>query len=204
MPVARLPKPAEPQDLATLLSSPDAAEAGSQPTQPAPPYLPSYTNSYGQAPVQVNNGTVYNGTSSVVPQYMANPSSRTPQAELRRIDPEGLCAAGRQLLQQPLYPSAAPEVVSAQDYQRQQILAATQRAESQPLPITAVPQQEIYGPYVPYVPASQNAGYTPSPVPVQLGDNSPGPTVRHKPRSRTSCPPRATCRTLAPVPTPAQ
>ncbi len=176
MPVARLPKPAEPQDLATLLSSPDTAEAGSQPTQPAPPYLPSYTNSYGQAPVQVNNGTVYNGTSSVVPQYMANPSSRTPQegsggSTLKDYVPQAAT------VRQPLYPSAAPEIVSAQDYQRQQILAATQRAESQPLPITAVPQQETYGPYVPYVPASQNAGYTPSPVPVQLGDRSPRPEV---------------------------
>jgi tetratricopeptide (TPR) repeat protein len=175
MPVARLPKPAEPQDLATLLSRPDAAEAGSQPTQPAPPYLPSYTNSYGQAPVQVNNGTVYNGTSSVVPQYMANPSSRTPQessgSTLKDYVPQAAT------VQQPLYPSAAPEVVSAQDYQRQQILAATQLAESQPLPITAVPQQEIYGPYVPYVSASQNAGYTPSLVQVQLGDHSPRPEV---------------------------
>ncbi len=178
MPVARLPKPAEPQDLATLLSNPDAADAGSQPTQPAQPYLPSYTNSYGQAPVQVNmnNGNVYNGTSSVVPQYMANPSSRTPQqgsggSTLKDYVPQAAT------VQPPLYPSAAaPEMVSAQDYQRQQILAATQQAESQPLPITTTaPQQEVYGPYVPFVPSSQNAGYTPSPVPVQLGDNSPRP-----------------------------
>ena len=46
------------------------------------------------------------------------------------------------------------------------------------LPITATPQQDIYGPYVPYVPPT--SGYTPSPVPVQLGDNSPkvGPAQR--------------------------
>jgi len=200
MPVARLPKPAEPQDLATLLGTPDAADAASQPSQPAQPYLPSYTNSYGQAPVQVNmnNGNVYNGTSSVVPQYMANPSSRTPQqgsggSTLKDYVPQAAT------VQPQLYPSAAPEIVSTQDYQRQQILAATQQAELQPLPITAAPpQQEVYGPYVPYVPGSQNAGYTPSPVPIQLGDNSPRPapaqaevtdvlpTARYVPNARPS------------------
>ncbi len=198
MPVTRLPKPAEPQDLATLLSSPDAADAVSQPTQPSPPYLPSFTNSYGQAPVQVNNGSVYNGTSSVVPQYMANPDSRSPQqgsggSTLKDYVPQAAA------VQQPLYPSAAAqEIVSAQDYQRRQILAATQQAESQPLPITVAPPQEIYGPYVPYAPSSQNAGYTPSPVPVQLGDNSPRPapsqaevtdvlpTARYMPNARPS------------------
>ena len=177
MPVARLPKPAEPQDLATLLSTPDSADAGTHPTQPAPPYLPSYSNSYGQAPVQVNNGSVYiyNGTSSVVPQYMANPSSRSQQqgsggSTLKDYVPQAAA------VQSPVYPAAAQEIVSAQDYQRRQILAATQQAESQPLPITVdPPQQEVYGPYVPYTPLSQNAGYTPSPVAVQLGDSSPRP-----------------------------
>lgn len=32
---------------------------------------------------------------------------------------------------------------------------------------------EVYGPYVPYVPPAQNTGYTPTPVPVQLGDATP-------------------------------
>jgi hypothetical protein len=35
------------------------------------------------------------------------------------------------------------------------------------------PQQEAYGPYVPYVPSSQGAGFTPSPVSIQLGDSTP-------------------------------
>ena len=34
-------------------------------------------------------------------------------------------------------------------------------------------RQEVYGPYVPYVPPVQNSLYTPTPVPVQLGDATP-------------------------------
>jgi hypothetical protein len=42
------------------------------------------------------------------------------------------------------------------------------------------PKQEVYGPYVPYVASSQGAGFTPSPVSVQLGDSTPkaGPVQR--------------------------
>src|SRR6202042_1635831 len=41
--------------------------------QPAQPYLPSFGNVNGQAPVQLQ-GKSYNGQSSVVPPYMGNPN----------------------------------------------------------------------------------------------------------------------------------
>ena len=52
MPVARLPKPVEPQDLATLLRSSDDRVGTQQNAQPAQPYLPSFGNVNGQAPVE--------------------------------------------------------------------------------------------------------------------------------------------------------
>lgn len=74
------------------------------------------------------------------------------------------------------------------EYQRQQIARLTGQAQSH-LPITLVPQEEIYGPYVPYVAPVQTAsprpvtsdpvaqspgwGYTPTPVRVQLGGSMP-------------------------------
>jgi predicted Zn-dependent protease len=184
-PVTRLPTPAQPQDLATLLSSPDgsALDAGAQSSAPAQPYLPSYSNAYGQAPVQVE------GRSDVVPSYMANPSYRNAQpgpgrSTLGNYIPEssntqpplGLPANGNNsALAEPLYTDSQAQQNSAQNYQRQQIERLTQQAESEDPPLLTVqPQQEeVYGAYVPYTPQTQNAGYTPSPVPVQLGDNSP-------------------------------
>ncbi|SNS49009.1 Tetratricopeptide repeat-containing protein [Granulicella rosea] len=69
----RLPNGASAQDLSTLLQP---SKADEQPTPPPPPvetqpYLPSYTNSFGQPPVMVT-------PSPTVPSYMASPTPRTP------------------------------------------------------------------------------------------------------------------------------
>ncbi|HEY6376876.1 MAG TPA: cellulose synthase subunit BcsC-related outer membrane protein, partial [Edaphobacter sp.] len=203
VPVARLPKPAEPQDLATLLSAPDpnGQDPAAQPAPPAQPYLPNYSNIYGQAPVQLSP------QSSVVPSYMANPASRNrkqAQSTLGNYVPQAAATSPPLAINSPLQsasmspysPAATPGDLSSQDYQRQQILRLTQEAQAQQPPISAAPQ-ETYGPYVPYVSPTQYAGYTPSPVPVQLGDNSPRvtppqrdvtdvlPTARYMPNART-------------------
>jgi len=203
VPVARLPKPAEPQDLATLLSKPDpnSSEPAAPPPPPAQPYLPNYNNVYGQAPVQLSP------QSSAVPSYMANPAPRiarqtrstlgdyVPQAAA--VSPPPIANSPLQLASEsPYSPATVPGDLSSQDFQRQQIMRLTQEAQAQQPPITAAPQ-ETYGPYVPYVPPAQSYGYTPSPVPIQLGDNSPRnappqhdvtdvlPTARYMPNART-------------------
>jgi cellulose synthase operon protein C len=202
VPVARLPKPAEPQDLATLLSTPDpnGQDPAAQPAPPPPPYLPNYTNIYGQAPVQVSP------QSSVVPSYMANPASRNTKranSTLGDYVPQAATTSPPLITSPPLQsastspysPAATTGDLSSQDFQRQQILRLTQEAQAEQPPISAAPQ-ETYGPYVPYAPPTQYAGYTPSPVPVQLGDNSPRvappqrdvtdvlPTARYMPNAR--------------------
>jgi len=203
VPIARLPKPAEPQDLATLLSTsdPNSLDPAAAPAPPAQPYLPNYNNIYGQAPVQLSP------QSSVVPSYMANPASRNsrqtqptlgdyvPQASTVSPPP----AANSPLLSASTSPyslAATPGDLSSQDFQRQQITRLTQQAQAEQPPISAAPQ-ETYGPYVPYVSPTQSYGYTLSPVPVQLGDNSPHaappqrdvtdvlPTARYMPNART-------------------
>jgi tetratricopeptide (TPR) repeat protein len=193
-PVARLPKPAQPQDLATLLSTPDSTAAGSESTAPAPPYLPSFNNVYGQAPVQVQ------GNSNVVPSYMANPGYRAgqPKATLGNYVPEASNSQPPVGSAENPYMASAQSGITSQDYQREQILRLTQQAESQaPPPLTTQPQ-DVYGPYVPYVAPAQTAGFTPSPVPIELGDSSPRitppqpevtdvlPTARYMPNAQTA------------------
>lgn len=170
-PIVRLPAAAQPQDLATLLSSPDGNNgvvSGAQAPVPSP-YLPSYSNAYGQAPVQIQ------GNSNIVPSYMANPSSRAQQNRSNTLGnyvPQGYVVPA---------PSANDSyIASAHDFQRQQIARLTHQAQADTSyqtaseePITTLPngQGEVYGPYVPYTAPAQNAGYSPSPVPVQLGEN---------------------------------
>jgi tetratricopeptide (TPR) repeat protein len=215
LPVTRLPKPVDPQDLASLLrSSDDATATVPQPTQPAQPYLPSYGNMNGQAPVQIT-GRGYNGQSSVVPQYMGNPESRTTRAASRSrlgdyapqaaavsppppggglppLDPTG-GAANTYSAYTPL-PSSSPSGAQGDSpYLEQRAQANQQQLNQQQR--TVIPQQDIYGPYVPYVP--QTYGFTPSPVPVQLGDATPHsgpaqrdvtdvlPTARYMPNARS-------------------
>jgi hypothetical protein len=78
--------------------------------------------------------------------------------------------------------------------------------------LTATPAQEVYGPYVPYIPPTSYvpaaSGYTPTPVAVQLGDNSPKigpaqrdvtdvlPTARYVPNARSQ---RANAKVSAPL-----
>jgi cellulose synthase operon protein C len=211
MPVARLPKPVEPQDLATLLRSSDDTVSTQQNTQPAQPYLPSFGNVNGQAPVQLQ-GKSYNGQSSVVPPYMGNPNRTqtatrstlgdySPQASGGPPPPlrgGGIPATEPTLSVSNTIPSSPSRTPGDSSYLEQS--RPTSRQQSQQvqmqLPITATPQQDIYGPYVPYVPPT--SGYTPSPVPVQLGDSSPKigpaqreltdvlPTARYVPNARTA------------------
>ena len=174
LPVARLPKPAEPQDLATLLRSTDDTAGGMQQnSQPAQPYLPSYGNVNGQAPVQIQK-QVYNGQSSVVPLYMGNPSRKTQMANagsgVGGYVPQasgGPPPSGGGI--PPTQPTAAASNLNPSSPSQTQgdssYLAQQRRQTSQ------VQQSEIYGPYVPYVPPT--SGYTPTPVPVQLGDATP-------------------------------
>lgn len=173
MPVTRLPGPSQSQDLASLLSTPgnEGMDAGqqAQATPPAAPYLPNYGNAYGQAPVQVPGSSPYTGSS--VPSYMANPEARSAQrsgakTRLRDYVPQG---AGGSLSnegnggQSQNTPDPSPYSPGDPSY-----VASTS-------PRHAIPQSQadIYGPYVPYIPSTQNSGYTPSPVPLQLGDNTP-------------------------------
>jgi tetratricopeptide (TPR) repeat protein len=212
LPVARLPKPVEPQDLATLLrGSDDAVGSTPQNTQPAQPYLPSFGNVNGQAPVQLQ-GKSYNGQSSVVPPYMGNPNRTqtatrstlgdyTPQASGGPPPPlrEGGIPATQPTLSASNTISPSPSRTPGDSSYLEQPRPAAQQTNEQAqmhLPLTATPQQDIYGPYVPYVPPT--SGYTPTPVPVQLGDNSPKigpaqrevtdvlPTARYVPNARTA------------------
>ncbi len=68
-PVAKLPK-AQNEDLASLLA-PGSDVSGASSAPPPPPYLPSYSNAYGQAPVVVPSGMAAGGD---------NPSSYPAQA----------------------------------------------------------------------------------------------------------------------------
>jgi cellulose synthase operon protein C len=217
MPVARLPKPAQPQDLATLLSSPEAMDAPAQEAPVPRPYLPSYGNVNGTAPVQIS--TPGYPSSSVVPPYMTNPAYRTaPQnSTLGGYVPYNPQAAnavtpasnfnGASALNSGSYASTPAQGGTYQDYQRQQIQRLTEQAQQeQPLtltpqdaPLQIAQQQETFGPYVPYMPpTTQNYGYTPSPVPIQLGDSTPRisppqrdvtdvlPTAKYVPNARAS------------------
>ncbi len=58
-PVAKLPSPVN-TDLASLLA-PGSDIAGGSAGPAPPPYLPSYNNAYGQAPVVISNGAAANG-----------------------------------------------------------------------------------------------------------------------------------------------
>lgn len=172
---AKLPSASQSQDLATLLGAPattDLDASGAAP--PARPYLPNYSNAYGEAPVQLP------GT-AVVPSYMANPSSRpagartgkgtlkdyVPQATLTpapALDATDATSPSQASTLPPLFPTNSGPLSSAPAPEQQQTALAPPRPRS---------QADIYGPYVPYASAGSQTGYTPSAVPVQLGDNSP-------------------------------
>ena len=253
----RLPSATQSQDLASLLGPGAPNDNGAVVDSygvgaPPRPYLPSYSNSYGQAPVDLSNNNLPNtnfpnssgmsqpayapqgaaplsypesaypppsqsapGYGSAVPSYMTNPSppqqfnpaqrdqSKQPSGSRLKdyVPPQVELPAGGYTIpqQMPLpgnpqnrsaMPSAEPAQSDAsgpdeQAYQRQQIQRLTRQAQgSNPgtVPLTLQPadpsassdqKQDVYGPYVPYVPPAQSSLSAPSPVPVQLGDATP-------------------------------
>lgn len=167
---------AQQQDLASLLApGNDAANSsGNVLTIDAPPerpYLPSYGNLYGQAPVVITPEGTPAGN-AIVPSYMTNPayqqqevprgvqreSMPQPSRSVRKlgdyvpqasVSPEGSSSAVAQADAQPDYLS----------FQREQIRRATTRAEQAgtsalltPGAIIAANNGQVYGPYVPYLP----------------------------------------------------
>jgi tetratricopeptide (TPR) repeat protein len=221
----RLPNAGQSQDLASLLgpgAAPDtpAAENSSveeERAQPARPYLPTYSNSYGTAPVELGSASQQQGYGNAVPPYMTNPGATdryqasqpapTRRSTLKDYVPSTEQPAGGYTIpqEQPRQPQlqdqSRPPAGTVEDsaeqqaYRQQQIQRLTQQAQRETPyvfesegPLTAAPAQKtnqaagtgdsgqagvVYGPYVPYVPPSQNSLYAPSPVPVQLGDATP-------------------------------
>ncbi|SEC51189.1 cellulose biosynthesis protein BcsC [Terriglobus roseus] len=148
-----LPSPTSAQDLASLLApgQEDRNADGTRMTQaPARPYLPSMTNAYGQAPVQIGAGSPQPGvagqgeyalpTSSApaVPEYMANPNSTvrtTPTTQRLRdykpVDPS-TTPAGGYMIYPGISQNYAPPQVTNQGLDR--TLTAS---DSLPLPRTS-------------------------------------------------------------------
>ncbi len=171
-PAVRLPSATQSQDLATLLSTGDIQQTAAQTSaqtnsQPARPYLPTYGNLSGEAPVQFSPNPA-SSTRDVVPSYMSNPaggrattaSPPNRPSTLKDYVPEASAPS-------PTYTSAPPRSANNLTYPPSQITGTT-TAGTQPKSAA-----EIYGPYVPYPPSTENVGFAPSPVPIQLGDNSP-------------------------------
>jgi tetratricopeptide (TPR) repeat protein len=71
LPVVPQPSHKRPRDLATLLDNIDAPQVAPQ-SKPDPLFLPSYSNVYGNAPVQV---PLQPSGANVVPPFMTNPDS---------------------------------------------------------------------------------------------------------------------------------
>jgi tetratricopeptide (TPR) repeat protein len=155
-----------PQDLAALLgpgggsdtAAAAQAAAETEPAAPARPYLPSYENAYGTAPVQLGQfpGNAPNSQSAqvpmqnAVPAYMANPNAQPPANRPSTLkdyvpqsaieEPQGGYAIPRE---QPLppqsYAQTAPSAGGSYPdnqaaYQRQQIQQLTRQAQIQGLP----------------------------------------------------------------------
>jgi len=130
-PVASLPAPSHPKDLASLLSTPDS-------TTPAHPYLPSYNGTDAVAQEEDN--------SNIVPSYMSTPANRTAKP-------------------------AAPGRTTAENSQPE--------ALNSPVPAGPPTQQDVFGPYVPYVaPTQAVAAQSPEASGIQ-------PTARHMPNTET-------------------
>ena len=186
LPTPRLPSAAQPQDLASLLSGSGSSSGeekldGGQSAQSDHPYLPNYGNLSGEPPVTLGAGS-YSPQSSVVPPYMSNPGYRAPQqpgaqSTLKEYVPQAngdsetmsslapvpapVYTANRQV--SPVYPVFTPAPPISQF--AGEVAAVQGRA--------TVPASDIYGPYIPYNQSQASPLYTPTPVPVQLGDATP-------------------------------
>ena len=189
-----LPGSAQSKDLATLLgetvaSTPDAL------TQQAPaarPYLPSYNNVSGQAPVDLAPGTYTSGTA--VPSYMTNSTSRTsalpPASRTGRLrDYAPQASTQTSLPIQPASPDAytpsldrSPQTAYNAPQVPVPVSAPTLRAATAPSiapppdPLALAPPavqrvspEDLYGASAGLPAPTNTAGYTPAPVPVQLG-----------------------------------
>ena len=179
-PAAKLPSATQSQDLATLLSqgtSDPVNDGAVRQAQDDRPYLPNYGNLSGQAPVQLNGTSSYSSTTNVVPAYMANPASRlgqtptTGRSTLRDFVPQASVT-------QPALPGGEPPAVTA-SVSAPEGAAPTSYPRLSPTPTTAAVAhtQEAFGSYVPYVPSSENTGFTPAAVPVQLGNGASAPEL---------------------------
>jgi cellulose synthase operon protein C len=196
-----------PQDLATLLG-PGASDSanGAMAAAPPKPYLPSYDNAYGTAPVQL--GGQQESMPNAVPSYMGNPSAQpqpsgtlkdyVPQPGTEQIPPYGTS-------QQPV---AQPPVYASQEYpqpaypqpaspQSQSSLPPMPPSGTYPSAEPAYPQsqqlgqgplssQPVQGTLA--YPGNNNVVYgayvpyvPPSPVPVQLGDATPHTNLPQQP-----------------------
>ncbi len=188
VPASRLPSASQSKDLATLLG--ESTSASSTPEAPVErPYLPSYNNVSGQPPVDVISGPYTSRTT--VPSYMANPSSRS--SALPSTSRTGKL---RDYVPQASTQSSLPIQPTTQDPYRSDLGTSSQSSYNPPqvTPPTVAPRprQPIVAaeadPFAPTPPAVQRvspenlygasagtpapaatAGYTPTPVPVQLG-----------------------------------
>lgn len=191
----RPPTVAQQQDLASLLApGTDATTAPGNVTvvdeTPSRPYLPSYSNIYGQAPVVLSPDGAPTG-SPVVPQYMRNPGYQSSPAYQQNLQQNQIMqrqgrpsqtSLGDYVPQASVSQPVMGQPTSTEDasyltFQRQQIARATQQAQdhgwsgqapgmSSDLAPGAViasesaPPGTIYGPYVPYN-VPQGIGVTP-------------------------------------------
>jgi predicted Zn-dependent protease len=179
-----LPTQTQSQDLTSLLApgAEDRNTDGSPSVAQAPPrpYLPSATNSYGQAPVQIGAGAAQANPGYSVPTYMSNPAAaatrtRTTPQKLRDYvpDPQTSPANGYQI-----YPGIsenyAPPAISGQapvslasNTMTEADLLPVEQADSQPylsfqqeqirrMTDTATRSQDEA--YQPYRPNSQREG----------------------------------------------
>jgi len=166
-PVAALRPPtvAQQQDLATLLAPGSDVATGPGgvavvETVPEKPYLPSYGNAYGQAPVVLTpDGTPAGG--ALVPQYMVNPQyqQRMQQQQLQQQQTQPGNPRNTRLGD--YVPRASLDQPSVGDpqslmYQREQIRRLTQQAQDSsfsgqvPGAVIASNAGDVYGPYIPY------------------------------------------------------
>ena len=172
MPVARLPKPAEPQDLATLLQqSDDAAGTARRIPSQRSRICRAIGNVNGQAPVQIAEEERITGSRASCRRIWAI-RVRSTQTATGRYALETMCRRrpeGRLSLFERRWNSIHPAHSECFQYdllprppERRAIRRIWSSHGGRPnrrasrrrctCRITATPQQEIYGPYVPYVP----------------------------------------------------
>ena len=122
------------------------------------------------------------------------------QGEISEYQRQQIARLTRQAQSQSAYADAAGSSYSEHAQVQQQGPLTYAPVQSAPVPDNQsrhTQSSEVYGPYVPYVPPVQNSLYTPTPVPVQLGDATPRnmppqrevtdvlPTAKYVPNSKS-------------------